>query len=105
MFDADRSPLTQTGAARQFFLQWLATLRAVDGEGSLDWPTAELSRPRDLEHQRDLHLSMLLRYVKAFGGRVELTAVLDDGPIVTLELLPIRPCKVRRVLAQRTSSG
>ena len=28
--------------------------------------------------------------------------VSDDDPIVVLELLPIRPSKVRRVLAQRT---
>ena len=28
--------------------------------------------------QRDLHLSTLLRYVEALGGRVEITAVFDD---------------------------
>ncbi|MEO5840308.1 MAG: XRE family transcriptional regulator [Acidimicrobiales bacterium] len=42
---------------------------------ALDTTQSGVSR---LEHQRDLHLSTLLRYVEALGGRVEITAVFDD---------------------------
>jgi hypothetical protein len=34
-----------------------------------------------MEHQADLHLSTLLRYVRALGGELEITAVFDDERI------------------------
>ena len=42
-----------------------------------------------IEHQTDVFLSTLRTYVEALGGRLELSAIFDDGivPITTLEEL------------------
>ena len=40
---------------------------------------AEQPTVSKLERQRDMHLSSLVRYVKALGGRLELLARFPDG--------------------------
>lgn len=39
-----------------------------------------------IEHQDDVHLSTLLRYVHALGGELEITAVFDDERIAISHL-------------------
>ena len=58
--------------------------------GALEVTQANVSR---VEHERDLRLSTLNRYVAALGGHLEVAAVFDDGLIVPLgsptsELVP-----------------
>jgi ribosome-binding protein aMBF1 (putative translation factor) len=42
---------------------------------ALDVPQSQVSR---IEHQAELYISTLTRYVKAMGGRLELVAVFED---------------------------
>jgi len=78
--DAYQRTLAELRRARAYTQEHLAA--------SLDVPQSQVSR---IEHQADLYVSTLARYVAAMGGQIEIVATFEDRTVrvpLTLDIAP-----------------
>lgn len=76
--DRERAAARTQMGLRQHTLAEIRKARALTQKSlaeRLAIPQNNISR---IEHQADLHLSTLAEYIRALGGRLELTAVFDN---------------------------
>jgi transcriptional regulator with XRE-family HTH domain len=74
----------------------------VDLARSLNVSQAQVSR---LENQADLYLSSLEKYLAGIGGRLELTAVFEDGTRIPLTLADLTEEGLRLAEQEQTRLG
>ncbi|MDZ7802335.1 MAG: XRE family transcriptional regulator [Trueperaceae bacterium] len=71
----------QALAAEYELLQALRKDRNVTQQALVLLMGLRQSSVSKIEHQQDMHLSTLRRYVEALGGRLEIRACFDDGDV------------------------
>jgi transcriptional regulator with XRE-family HTH domain len=95
--EAARQEVEEEERAFERTLAELRRARAFTQEqlaASLDVPQSQVSR---IEHQADLYVSTLVRYIAAMGGRIEIFATFSDTDIrVPLALTDLAPAAEAR---------